>query len=104
MALVRVCALSELEEEEARAFEVRGAEGILIRSGGRLFACERYCTHEEFPLEFGQVAGTVLRCTYHGAEFDLESGAVVSPPATRPLNVYPVRVEAGDILVEVGEL
>jgi 3-phenylpropionate/trans-cinnamate dioxygenase ferredoxin component len=104
MALVRVCALSELADEEARAFEVSGAEGILIRSGDRLFACERYCTHEEFPLEFGQLSGTILRCTYHGAEFDLESGAVVSPPATRPLAIYPARVEAGDVLVEVDKL
>ena len=47
--------------------------------------------------------GTVLRCTYHGAEFDLTSGAVLSPPATRPLQVYPVRVEADDILVDVGD-
>src|SRR4051812_22973816 len=103
MGLVRICALAELGDEEARAFELGGVEGILIRSGGRLFACERYCPHEEFPLEFGQVHGTTLRCTYHGAEFDLASGAVVSPPAARPLRVYPVRVEADQILVETGD-
>jgi 3-phenylpropionate/trans-cinnamate dioxygenase ferredoxin subunit len=31
--------------------------------------------------------------------FDLETGAVESPPATEPIAVYPVRVEGDDLIV-----
>jgi len=39
-------------------------------------------------------------CPCHFAEFDVRTGAVLTPPATVPLNVYPVRVEGNDLQVE----
>jgi len=41
---------------------------------------------------------TVLRCPWHGWEFDLEAGLCVEHHAMR-VAIYPVRVEAGRVLV-----
>jgi len=98
-----VCALSELGDPDARPVEMGELEVLIVQSGGQLYACQRYCTHEEFPLEFGQVHDNVLRCTYHGAEFDLATGAVRCLPATEGLQLYPVRVEGDDVLVELPD-
>ncbi len=103
MTTIKVCALSELGDPDARPVEADGVEVLVVRSGDRLYACQRYCTHEEFPLEFGQVQGHVLRCTYHGAEFDLGTGAVLGPPATEGLRLFAVRVEGDEVLVDLPD-
>jgi hypothetical protein len=38
-------------------------------------------------------------CKCHDARFDVTTGRMVSPPALNDLPVYPVRIEAGDILI-----
>jgi nitrite reductase/ring-hydroxylating ferredoxin subunit len=38
-------------------------------------------------------------CQCHGSEFDITTGAVVSGPATQPLNVYEVQVTEGSIRI-----
>ena len=43
--------------------------------------------------------GATIMCQCHGSEFDITTGAVVSGPATQPLNVYEVRVTEGSIRI-----
>lgn len=99
--LVKVCTRDDLEDTEAHVFDVDGLSGIVFHSDGALYACQRYCTHELFPLEFGLVDGHVLCCTYHDAEFDLRSGAVLKAPATEGLQTYDVHIEGNDVLVDL---
>jgi nitrite reductase/ring-hydroxylating ferredoxin subunit len=40
-------------------------------------------------------------CALHEARFCLRTGKVLSPPATVPLRTYPVRVEDGEVFVNV---
>jgi nitrite reductase/ring-hydroxylating ferredoxin subunit len=102
---LRVCAADELQEGRAKVFKYPGGEGIVVRAGGAIYACQRYCTHERFPLEFGVIKdGCKLRCTNHHAEFDLRNGEVLEAPEgewTGPIAVYNVRVEGGDVMVEL---
>jgi 3-phenylpropionate/trans-cinnamate dioxygenase ferredoxin subunit len=43
---------------------------------------------------------TAVVCPCHFAEFDVRTGAVLAPPATVPIKVYPVRVQGSDLQVE----
>ena len=101
---IKVCAASELAEESVKVFDQDGVEGLVVRSGETLYACQRYCTHELFPLEFGQLSAPgVLRCTLHGSEFKLQTGETLGPPADSGLTIYTVTVEDGNIVVEVPD-
>ena len=49
----------------------------------------------------GTLDGTVVTCGCHGAQFDLRTGDVLAPPATEPVKTYALRVENGNVIVEV---
>jgi 3-phenylpropionate/trans-cinnamate dioxygenase ferredoxin subunit len=81
---------------------VRAGEQFIaiVRSGGRMFALEDECTHEECPLSDGIVTGTELTCYCHGAVFDLRTGEALVGPALRSVRTYRVRVDGGAVQVE----
>jgi nitrite reductase/ring-hydroxylating ferredoxin subunit len=59
------------------------------------------CTHRGGPLSEGTVEGAEVTCPWHGARFDIKTGAVMRPPAGREVRSYPVRVTGADIEIEV---
>jgi len=99
---VPVARLAEIPEDGGRAFEVEGRTIGVYRCGDRLFAIADECTHAFALLHEGSVdrVRCTVECPLHGAEFDLASGAVLTPPAPEPVTVYPVRL-SGD-LIEIG--
>jgi 3-phenylpropionate/trans-cinnamate dioxygenase ferredoxin component len=73
----------------------------VARVGDHLYAFDDLCTctGQACPLSGGLLAGTTIMCQCHGSEFDITTGAVVSGPAARPLNVYEVQVADGSIRI-----
>lgn len=95
---------SAIPEGEARGFEVAGKEVVVCRVDGELCALNGICTHEDLPLDGGEVRDGVLTCPWHGAQYDVRSGRVRALPAIRPLEVYPVRVDGeGRVHVELDD-
>jgi 3-phenylpropionate/trans-cinnamate dioxygenase ferredoxin component len=72
----------------------------LVKVRGRVHAVRDGCTHQAFPLSAGDALpdGTI-QCAWHGARFDLATGAVRGGPACEPVAVYDVRVEDGTVWV-----
>ena len=58
------------------------------------------CSHEYFELDKGFLTGDTLTCALHLSRFDLETGDPLDPPADEPLEVYPVFVDDGLLVVE----
>lgn len=78
-----------------------GRRVCLVREGDVVHAVEDRCSHRDFALSGGDVvAPCVLECPWHGARFDLRTGAVLQGPATDPVPVYAVQVT--DDIVYVG--
>lgn len=98
---VRVADVGDVAEGEAKAYEVDGVWIGVARSDGRWYAFEDECTHAECPLTRGFLEGAEVECECHGARFDLRDGSVLAPPATRPVRVFPLRVDGEDILVSL---
>jgi nitrite reductase/ring-hydroxylating ferredoxin subunit len=99
---VAVGKAADVAPGELAAFNVDGTRIAVANVDGRLFAVDEMCTHEQCSLvEDGTLEGAVVTCGCHGAQFDVTTGEVLSPPAPEPLRVYPLRMEQGDIVVEV---
>lgn len=88
------------ESGQIREVVVNGRAVLLCNVDGELYALQKNCTHAGVPLGGGRLRGHRLECPLHGAVFDVRSGAVLSPPARKPLDVYPVEREGSEILVE----
>ena len=97
----RVCDVDELEDGQGLAVEVDGRSVALFRVGGAFYALGGECTHEGGPLAEGELSGTTVTCPWHGARFDLETGAVRALPAVEDEPVYEVTVHDGGVFVRV---
>ena len=106
MALVKVARTSDIPDGEARRYEIGGHEIALVNLGdGDFRAIADICSHALSHLSEGEVDADfgTIECAKHGSTFDLETGRPRSLPATTPVDVYKVKIENDDILIEVDE-
>ena len=101
MSWTRACALSELENDKPFSAEVGDELVALVRHEGELFAIRDECSHGRVMLSLGEVDECTIECFAHGSRFDLRTGEPLELPATRPVPVYPVKVEGDDVLVDL---
>ena len=94
-----VARTAELVEGRPKLVRIGGVElGIFCVGGGEYRAYRNLCPHAAAPICGGRVTAGVLRCPWHGWEFDLRTGAHRTHPATR-LESYSVEVEGGCLFV-----
>jgi len=99
--------LASLEEAPAagamRAFPVAADTVVVLArlDNGSLVAFDDTCTHEECPLSDGDLEGDRVVCYCHSGEFDVHTGAVLKGPPERPIPVYPLREQNGELHVQL---
>ncbi len=96
-----VAKASELGPGQMRIVEAGGVRIALCNVDGAFYAIEDVCTHDDGPLGEGTLKGEIVECPRHGGRFDVKTGAAVRMPAIIPVRTFPVRVQAGDVYVEV---
>jgi biphenyl 2,3-dioxygenase ferredoxin subunit len=52
-------------------------------------------------LSEGYIDGDVVECNFHGGQFNVRTGEVVSPPCIVPVKTYPATVVDGKVIIEV---
>ena len=113
-----LCRKDELAPGEIKKAQVGPIPVVVVRSSdGSLYALTAKCLHQGGPLEMGRLyehmtpteevgeyvpeAGCeILKCPWHGYEYDIKTGCVVSDP-TRRLQQFTVTEEGDDIVVEL---
>ncbi len=73
----------------------------LCNVDGRYYAIDDVCTHDGGPLDQGELDGEEIECPRHGARFDVTTGHATCMPAVVPVKTYDVRVEGGEVQVNV---
>jgi len=101
MSAVRVCAKSELVQDEALRVEADGVPiAVVLDSNGDIHAIGDTCTHGEISLSEGFVEGETLECWAHGSAFSLKTGQPLNLPAYEPVPVYAVQIDGDDVLID----
>ena len=112
---VFVAEVTDLAVGERRLITVEGKSIGVFNIGSRIVAVLNLCPHALAPVCLGKLGGTtlpskpgefvwgrqnqILRCPWHGWEFDLTSGECLTD--RRKLKRYAVSVREGKVYVEV---
>jgi 3-phenylpropionate/trans-cinnamate dioxygenase ferredoxin subunit len=105
----------DVRRDGCRVVDIGGRTITVISVGDEFFAVYDRCPHMGASMSQGTVSGTfvaagphelvygkhdrVIRCPWHGWEFDLETGRSVLEPERIGLKSYPVTVEDGTVIV-----
>jgi 3-phenylpropionate/trans-cinnamate dioxygenase ferredoxin subunit len=93
--------VSDFEEDRIYYKRAGDLEVIIYKKDGIFYCLENRCSHEDFPLEDGEVeehhGELCIACPAHGAKFRLTDGGAVSLPATEGVTSYKVIVEGEDV-------
>ena len=100
MAFSKVAALDDLWSGEMTSLEIEGRHVLLVNIEGHVRAYLDECPHKRTPLSLGLLRGRTLACATHQWEFDVRTGKGINP-ADACLESLDVRLENGDILLEV---
>ncbi|MBI4329165.1 MAG: non-heme iron oxygenase ferredoxin subunit [Chloroflexi bacterium] len=91
-AFVRVATVEEIPPGSVLAVRVRGEAIALCNVAGNIYAISNVCTHDGGSLDEGDLQGEVIECARHGSQFNVRTGAVLTPPAEVAVDTYKVRV------------
>ena len=107
-----VCPVGELAPGERKIVECEGRSIGVFNVNGSFYAVRNRCPHKGAPLCKGQIKGLVLgpepyrytieregeilKCPWHGWEFDLTNGRSIYNPHKVRVKSYDVTVERGD--------
>jgi 3-phenylpropionate/trans-cinnamate dioxygenase ferredoxin subunit len=80
---------------------VDGVDQVLVVNlNDEFHATQGICSHEYFELDKGFITDDTITCALHLSRFDLLTGDPLDPPAEDPLEVYPVWIEDGRVVIE----
>lgn len=105
MAFTTLCPDGAVAEGGMGLFQA-GKKSVLLvwPKGGALKAYRGRCPHADMPLTESSFDGKTITCLHHHWGFDCDSGKCVTHLVRHELHPYPVRVEGGEIQVDVGPL
>jgi len=101
MAFVRTATALEVLPGTIREFEVEGKAIALANVEGKFFAVNNVCLHRGGPLGEGELDRQVVTCPWHGWQFDVTNGQLLTNAAVT-LACYPVEVRGDEVFVDVG--
>ena len=98
---VKVASVGDVPPGSAKLAEVEDKQIALFNLGGAFYAIDNACTHAGASLAEGTIEENQVICPWHGANFDLQSGQALTPPAPEGVAVYKVRVQDSDVEIEL---
>lgn len=97
----KIAKSDDIQPGQTRMFEVGGKNIALFNVDGLFYAIDDTCTHRGGPLSEGELSGKEVPCPWHGAVFDVTTGQVSRLPAPKGVSSQNIRIEGGDIEVEI---
>uniref|UniRef100_A0A8C7QMU4 Rieske domain-containing protein n=1 Tax=Oncorhynchus mykiss TaxID=8022 RepID=A0A8C7QMU4_ONCMY len=94
---IRLCVCRMME------VEVGHHNVLLVRSEGIYSAIGNQCTHYGAPLSKGVLSGHRVRCPWHGACFNIQTGDLEEYPGMDCLPCHTVKVENNKVYVSVNK-
>jgi 3-phenylpropionate/trans-cinnamate dioxygenase ferredoxin component len=95
---ISVGSISDFADNSMRSFEISGHDVLVVYQGGKFYALEDRCTHDNGILHDGELLDGAVKCERHGAKFNLETGKPTLP-AVKKIRLYQTEVEDDTVYV-----
>lgn len=109
--------ITDIQPGERKILQLARRSIGIFNVNGTFYALKNSCIHDQAPVCLGKIGGTylpsapaefvwgmegqILRCPWHGWEFDIKTGCTLFDPALK-LTTYPLNVTPdGRILIEI---
>jgi nitrite reductase/ring-hydroxylating ferredoxin subunit/uncharacterized membrane protein len=96
---VDVANLAEIPDGGMKRIDANGYPVLLVRRGNAVHALAAVCAHQGGPLDEGTLEGDVVRCPWHGSQYCVRDGSIVSGPTAFPQPAFKVRVSGERVLL-----
>jgi nitrite reductase (NADH) small subunit len=104
MNFIDIGALADIPTQGARVVKTAfGCVAIFRTADDQVFVLDDRCPHKGGPLSEGIVHGTSVTCPLHNWVFDMATGLALGADDGQ-INTYPVRVDAGRIVLDASRL
>jgi NAD(P)H-dependent nitrite reductase small subunit len=92
---------AELPPGASKVVEVKDHVVAIFNLNGEFYALDNVCPHQGGPLGEGYLEETgVVSCPWHAWNFDIRTGVSPIDPEVK-VRCYPVRVESGELIVQI---
>ena len=99
---VKIANISDLKPGEGKTVSANGKELALFNVDGKFFCIDNECAHQGGPIGEGFLENHIVSCPWHGAQYDLKTGKVLTQfPPSHDLQVYNVEVRGQEIFVDI---
>ena len=101
MAMTKICKVNDIPKNGMKGFEINGRKIFIANVNENYYCNDSHCTHRGAPLEDGDLNRNVVTCPWHGAEFDVTTGANLSPPAPAPVRHNKIEIKGDEIWADL---
>jgi nitrite reductase/ring-hydroxylating ferredoxin subunit/uncharacterized membrane protein len=98
---VPVATADELKANQMKLIHLNGKRIVVARGDDHYSAFEDRCSHRGGSLAAGALICNTVQCPWHGSQFNIQSGSVVSGPAKDGITVYKLNVIDNIVYLEL---
>lgn len=99
--MIKAAKVSDFADRCVKSVRILGRHVAIIRNkDGSFRAMEGGCKHQNADLTTGQVKDGIVTCSWHGWQYDIESGECIRG-GKAPLRSYECVVEGENILISL---
>lgn len=100
--LVTIARADEIPDGERKLVNVDGISIGIFHHNGNWYALRNSCLHRGGPVCTGTLTGDVLQCPWHGFQYDVRDGHLLTDPKSH-LDSFHVSVEDGEVKLEMPQ-
>lgn len=97
--MTKVASVTDIPAGRCKVVQVGEKRVALFNVDGVFYALDNACSHRGGPLGEGRLDGSVVTCPWHGNQFDVTTGRVIT--GAQDVTAFPVHVQGDDILIDL---
>ncbi len=99
---IKACRTTDIEPDDVIRFDHASRTFAIYRTADdNFYATDGLCTHEKVHLAHGFVMDHLIECPKHNGRFDFTTGQAKGAPVCVNLKTYPVKIESGDVFLQI---